>query len=92
MNEEEQLRAYQGRPKAESQRLIDLERTEILRLRTFPPRFVLRVTGTKPFSNMEVGLVSESPRRREADGPCGSQTRRSKCPQSEDTWSARWKR
>ena len=52
MNEEEQLRAYQDRPKAESKRLIDLERTEILRLRIFPPLFFLRVTGIKQFSNM----------------------------------------
>jgi hypothetical protein len=35
----------------------NFERAQILTLRTFPPRFVLRVTGTKPFLNMEVQLV-----------------------------------
>jgi hypothetical protein len=54
---EEQLRAHQELPKPDSQRLIDFERAQILALRTFPPQFVLRVTGTKPFMNMEVQIV-----------------------------------
>ena len=57
MNEEQQLRAYQDLPKPDSQRLIDFERTEILTLESFPPQLVLRVTGTKPYLNMEVQLV-----------------------------------
>ena len=54
---EEQLRAHQDLPKADSQRLIDFERAQILTLESFPPQFVLRVRGTKPFLNMEVELV-----------------------------------
>jgi hypothetical protein len=54
---EEQLRAYQDWPKPGSLRLIDFERTEIVTLESFPPQFVLRVAGTKPFLNMEVELV-----------------------------------
>lgn len=54
---EEQLRVHQDLPKADSQRLIDFERAQILTLESFPPQFVLRVTGTKPFLNMEVQLV-----------------------------------
>jgi hypothetical protein len=54
---EEQLRVQQDLPKADSQRLLDFERAQILTLESFPPQFVLRVTGTKPFLNMEVQLV-----------------------------------
>jgi hypothetical protein len=54
---EEQLRVHQDLPKADSQRLIDFERAQILTLESFAPQFVLRVTGTKPFLNMEVQLV-----------------------------------
>lgn len=54
---EEQLKTHQDSPKAGSQRLIDFERAQILTLESFPPQFVLRVTGTKPFLNMEVQLV-----------------------------------
>jgi len=53
---EEQLRVHQDLPTADSQRLIDFERVQILTLESFPPQFVLRVTGTKPFLNMEVQL------------------------------------
>lgn len=55
--DEQQLRQHQELPKPDSQRLIDFERAQILGLRTFPPQFVLRVTGTKPYLNMEVELV-----------------------------------
>jgi hypothetical protein len=54
---EEQLRVHQNLPKADSQRLINFERAQILTLESFPPQFVLRVTGTKPYLNMEVELV-----------------------------------
>lgn len=53
---EQQLRVHQDLPKAESRRLLDFERAQILTLESFPPQFVLRVTGTKPFLNMEVQL------------------------------------
>jgi hypothetical protein len=55
--DEQQLRQHRELPKPDSQRLIDFERAQILGLRTFPPQFVLRVTGTKPYLNMEVELV-----------------------------------
>lgn len=53
---EEQLRVHEELPKADSQRLIDFERARVLTLESFPPQFVLQVTGTKPFLNMEVQL------------------------------------
>jgi hypothetical protein len=53
---EEQIRVHQNLPTAGSQRLIDFERAQVLTLESFPPQFVLRVTGTKPFLNMEVHL------------------------------------
>jgi hypothetical protein len=54
---EEQLQAYTNLPPAESCRLIDFDRVEIVVLESFPPQHVLTVTGTKPFLNMEVDLV-----------------------------------
>src|SRR5215218_5344024 len=55
--DEQQLRQLRELPKPASQRLIDFERAQILTLRIFPPQFVLRMTGTKPYLNMEVELV-----------------------------------
>ena len=54
---EEQLRAYQHLPKPGSLRLIDFERTEIVTLESFPPQFVLEVSGTKPYANLDVDLM-----------------------------------
>jgi hypothetical protein len=54
---EEQLRAYQDLPKADSQRLIDFDQAQILTKGGLPPVFLLKVAGTKPFLNMEVELV-----------------------------------
>ena len=59
---EEQLRAFQDLPKPASHSLIDFERAEVEPMATpavlgFPPQFVLGVTGTKPFLDMEVELV-----------------------------------
>jgi hypothetical protein len=54
---EEQLQAYTNLPPAESCRLIDFDRAEIVVLESFLPQHVLTVTGTKPFLNMEVDLV-----------------------------------
>ncbi len=53
---EEQVSTYNALPKAGSHRLLDFERAEIVTLESFPPQFVLRVMGTKPFLNMEVNL------------------------------------
>lgn len=44
-------------PVPASSRLIDFDRVEVLTLESFPPQFVLVVSGTKPFLNMEVSLV-----------------------------------
>lgn len=54
---EEQAKKYQDLPRADSVRLIDFERADILTLESFPPQFVLVVTGTKPYLNMEVDIV-----------------------------------
>src|SRR5215210_3256881 len=54
---EEQMRVYNELPKAESPRLIDFERAEVVTLESFPPQFLLRVAGTKPYANMLVDLV-----------------------------------
>jgi hypothetical protein len=53
----QQLQAFQALPPAESCRLIDFERAELLTLESFPPQYVLAVTGTKPYLNMDVMLV-----------------------------------
>jgi hypothetical protein len=50
------MEEYEVLPKAESHRLIDFERAEILTLESFPPQFVLTVSGKKPYMNMEVSL------------------------------------
>jgi hypothetical protein len=54
---EEQLKTYTKLPPPGSSRLIDFDRAEIVTLDSFPPRHVLKVTGVKPFLNMEVDLV-----------------------------------
>ena len=54
---EEQLKTYNKLPPPGSSRLIDFDRAEIVTLDSFPPRHVLKVTGVKPFLNMEVDLV-----------------------------------
>ena len=54
---EEQMKAYASLPQAESSRLIDFERVELVTLESFPPQFVVSVAGTKPYLNMEVELV-----------------------------------
>src|SRR5256885_1147555 len=55
--DEEQLKTYTKLPPPASSRLIDFDRAEIVTLRSFPPGQVLKVTGVKPFLNMEVDLV-----------------------------------
>jgi len=54
---EEQLREFNDLPQSGSCRLIDFESVEILILESFPPQYVLVVTGTKPYFNMKVDLV-----------------------------------
>jgi len=56
MNEEE-LQRFKSLPPVESCRLIDFDSVEILVLESFPPQYVLVVSGTKPYLNMSVDLV-----------------------------------
>lgn len=51
------MRTYADLPRAESVRLIGFEHAETLTFESFPPQFVLNVTGIKPYLNMEVELV-----------------------------------
>jgi hypothetical protein len=53
----EQLQQYTKLPLAQSTRLVDFDKAEIVTLPIFPPRYVLRVTGVRPWANMEVDLV-----------------------------------
>jgi hypothetical protein len=43
-------------PASESTRVIDFDRTNIITLESFPPQYLLVVSGTKPYSNMTVRL------------------------------------
>lgn len=54
---ETQLRELEQLPPAASCRRLDFEQAQIITLRTFPPQHLLRVSGTKPFANMEVDLA-----------------------------------
>ncbi len=53
---EEVMEGYEALPKVGSYRLIEFEWTEVVTLRSFPPQFLLRVGGTKPYANMRVNL------------------------------------
>ena len=44
---QERMEEYELLSKAESYRLIDFDRAEIMTLETFPPQFVLIVSGEK---------------------------------------------
>lgn len=55
--DQEQMKAFEGLPKARSFRLIDFEQAEVVTLESFPPQYVLVVKGTKPYLNMRVELL-----------------------------------
>ena len=55
--DEAQWTSYLGQPPATAFRLLDFDDARIITLRSFPPQFVLRVSGTKPYANMDVELV-----------------------------------
>jgi hypothetical protein len=55
--DEEQMQRFLAAPPASSFRLIDFEYADVVTLESFPPQFVLRVSGTKPIANMTVQLV-----------------------------------
>ena len=47
---------YESLPKSGSYRLLDFEWAEVVTLESFPPQYLLRVGGTKPYANMRVDL------------------------------------
>jgi hypothetical protein len=55
--EEQPPSDYLRLPTATSHRLLGFERAEVVTLRTYPPQYLLTVSGTKPYLNMEVELV-----------------------------------
>jgi len=54
---QEQVQDLQELPSPASTRLIDFTEVEILTLKSFPPQYILVVSGTKPYLNMDVSLV-----------------------------------
>jgi hypothetical protein len=56
-SDDEHLKAFTSLPPATTARRIDFERAEILVLESFPPQYVLSISGTKPYLNMAVDLV-----------------------------------
>jgi hypothetical protein len=54
---EQQLQDFRGSAQPKSCRLVDFERAEVRILESFPPRYLLVVSGTKPCLNMKVELV-----------------------------------
>jgi hypothetical protein len=53
---EQQIRDYQRLPQSQACRLIDFDEVDIVTLESFPPQYVLIVSGMKPYLNMEVDL------------------------------------
>jgi len=51
------LEGYYALPPAVCFRRIDFEDADVVTLESFPPQFVLRVGGIKPYANMDVELV-----------------------------------
>ena len=64
----EELRELRELPKCESHRLLDFERVEILTLESFPPQFILAVSGTNhnrtPSLALELGAHATGGRPR----------------------------
>jgi hypothetical protein len=54
---EEELQHFTSAPPASAFRLIDFVDADVVTLESFPPQYVLRVSGTKPYANMAVQLV-----------------------------------
>ena len=54
---EAQLEALVQLPAPQSCWVIDFEKAEVVVLESFPPQYVLVVSGTKPYVNMKVDLV-----------------------------------
>ena len=52
-----QMERFTSAPPATGFRLLDFDYADVVTLESFPPQFVLRVSGTKPMANMQVQLV-----------------------------------
>ena len=52
-----QIQAFQSLPPAAGFRRLDFDHAQVIALRIIPPQFILRVSGTKPYANMDVELV-----------------------------------
>ena len=55
--DDEQMQRFTAAPPATTFRLLDFDYADVVTLESFPPQFVLRVSGTKPIANMQVQLV-----------------------------------
>ena len=53
----EQMERFTSAPPATGFRLLDFDYADVVTLESFPPQFVLRVSGTKPLANMHVQLA-----------------------------------
>jgi hypothetical protein len=51
------IQAYQALPQVAMFRRLDFDEAQVIALRSFPPQFILRVSGTKPYATMDVELV-----------------------------------
>jgi len=52
-----QLQALVRLPAPQSCRVVDFDKAEVVVLESFPPQYLLVVSGTKPYLNMRVDLV-----------------------------------
>jgi len=55
--DERHMKAYDALPPATSSKRLDFNYARIITLESFPPQFVLEVSGTKPYANMDVSLA-----------------------------------
>jgi hypothetical protein len=51
------LQTYQELPPPSTVRRIDFDHARVITLRTFPPQYILQVSGTKPDLNMRIELL-----------------------------------
>ncbi len=54
---DEQLQHFASAPPASAFRLLDFDDADVVTLESFPPQYVLRVSGSKPYATMDVRLV-----------------------------------
>ena len=58
---EQRIMEFETLPSADSHRLIDFERAEVVTLESFPPQFVLTVSGTKHLNSIGGPGLVEGP-------------------------------